>query len=144
MNKLISKPPKWFWALGIVALIWNIIGVLAFIGDMSMTTKDIHALDEANRYLYTHRTTLVKVAYALAVFSGAFASIALLMRKKAAISLFVLSLIAILVQVSVTFFLTDIISIVGIDKIILPITITIIGILLLFFALFSAKKKWLV
>lgn len=144
MNKLISKPPKWFWALGIVALVWNLVGVIAFIGDMSMTAKDIDALDEANRYLYMHRTNLVKVAYALAVFSGALASVALLMRKKVATALFILSLIAVLIQVSVTFLSTDTITVVGIDKIILPITITIIGILLVFFARFCSKKGWLV
>ncbi len=144
MKNVINKPSKWFWALGVVALIWNLIGVFAFIADMSMSAKDIDALDKANRYLYTHRTNLVKVAYALAVFSGAFGSIALLLRKKVATSLFVLSLIAVGVQVAGTFLVTDIISIVGIDKIVLPITILIIGVLLVYFSRFSTEKGWLV
>lgn len=144
MKNAINKPSNWFWAIGVVALLWNLIGVFAFIVDMSMSAKDIDALDEANRYLYTHRTNLIKVAYALAVFSGAFGSIALLLRKKVATSLFILSFIAVCVQVAGTFLGTDIISFVGIDKLVLPIIILIIGVLLVYFARFSTKKRWLV
>ncbi len=46
------KPPTWFWIVSSLALIWNFMGVAAFIGDAAMSTEDLAAMEENVRILY--------------------------------------------------------------------------------------------
>jgi hypothetical protein len=32
MNTLQKKLPSWFWIIGIVSLLWNIMGIFSFVG----------------------------------------------------------------------------------------------------------------
>lgn len=35
------KAPTWFWVIAVVALIWNLLGVAAYIMDVTMSAEDI-------------------------------------------------------------------------------------------------------
>ena len=88
-----NKPPIWFWVIAVVALVWNLMGVMAYIGQAYMTEAELNALPEVEQALYANYPAWATAAFAIAVFGGAIASIALLLRKKLAKTLFLISLI---------------------------------------------------
>lgn len=93
-----SKVPASFWVLSGVAVIWNLLGVGAYFADVTMSPEDIQKLRPTMQELYATRPAWATAAFALGVFSGLLGSILLLLRKSLAIPVFVISLIAILVQ----------------------------------------------
>ena len=85
--------PGWFKVVAILALIWNLLGVMAFVGQMLTTPEQIAELPLAEQNLYAATPIWATLAFAIAVVSGALGSLALLMKKAFCYQLFVLSFI---------------------------------------------------
>jgi hypothetical protein len=94
----VNKPPTWFIVVAVLALVWNLLGCLAFVSDFSLTAADIAKLPEAQQALYNARTAWATAAMALAVFGGAAGAVGLLVRRKWAVTAFVASLVGLVVQ----------------------------------------------
>ena len=62
--------PKWFKVVAVIALLWNLLGCLAFAMDLRMTPEDVAALPEAQQALYAARPGWAVVATAVAVIGG--------------------------------------------------------------------------
>ena len=97
MNSL-QKTPNWFTATIIVLLIWNLMGVLNFGMQWTMTEADILLVPENQQIFYTKFSLLSKTAFALGVFGGTLGCIALLLKKSIASKLFWISFIGIILQ----------------------------------------------
>lgn len=138
-----NKPPMWFWIVGVVALIWNLMGVMAYIGQAYMTDADLVALPEAEQALYVNYPAWATAAFAIAVFGGAIASIALLLRKKLAKTLFIISLLGIIVQMIYSFFISEAMDVYGPGGMIMPVMIFIIGVYLILFSNKCISKNWI-
>ncbi len=93
-----SQPPRWFTVLVIVALLWNVAGLLAVLADLRLTPQDIAALPAAQQAMYAARPLWSVVASVIAVAGGTLGCIALLLRKRWAILLFFASLVGVVVQ----------------------------------------------
>ena len=98
MNNKIKQNTSRFTIISVLALIWNILGVIAYLGQVYMPQEVKQALPSAEQAYYANVPSWVTGAFAIAVFAGALGCIALLLKKKIAISLLYISLIAILVQ----------------------------------------------
>ncbi len=98
------KPPVWFWIISVFALIWNILGVGAYLAQAYMTDEALVALPEADQAMYANLPAWYTASFALAVFCGALGCIALLVRKKWAYMLLLISLIAAIIQMSYVIF----------------------------------------
>ncbi|WP_282079076.1 hypothetical protein [Aquimarina algiphila] len=140
--KTINKPPVWFWIIAVVALIWNIMGVMAYIGQAYMTQEALKALPEADQNFYNNTPAWVTAAFAIAVFAGALGCIALLIKKKWASTLLILSLIGVLAQTTYNFFLQDFIPLSG-ARIIMPIIVVVVALFLVWFSKNSTSKGWI-
>ena len=143
MTNSTNKPNVGFWIIGMVALIWNLMGGMAYIGQAFMTDEMLAALPENEQALYTNIPAWVTAAFAIAVFGGALASILLLIRKKMASMVFVISLIAILVQMTYNIILSDASEVYGPGGIIMPIMVILIGFFLVWYSKDATKKGWL-
>jgi hypothetical protein len=137
MPKSTNKPGIDFWIIGIVALIWNLMGVFAYLQQAYMTEEDLMAMQVAEQALYENIPAWVTGAYAIAVFGGALGCILLLLRRKLAGSLFLISLIGIVVQMSYNIFMSKAADVYGPGGISMTAMIILIGIFLLWYA----KKK---
>lgn len=137
------KPPMWFWIVSILALLWNLIGVISYLGQAFMTDDDLALLSEAERQLIETQPSWVTAAFAIAVWGGTLGCIFLLLRKKWAKPIFIISLIGVLAQFGYSLLLSDTMDVYGASAVIFPVIIIIVGILLLFFANSSIHKKWL-
>ena len=134
MSDSTKKPGISFLIIGIVALVWNLMGVMAYLDQAYMTEEELLAKSIAEQALYNDLPAWVTGAFAISVFGGALASILLLLRKKLASSLFMLSFITILAQMSYNYFVSNAAEIFGLGDMIISALVLIIGAFLIWYS----------
>lgn len=137
------KPPAWFWIVSILALLWNLAGVMAYIGQAYMSAEDLAALSEAERTLFETQPAWVTGAFAIAVWGGALGCIFLLFRKRWAKTVFVISLIGIIAQMGYNFFMSNNFEVYGPGAMIMPIMVLLVGVGLIIFSNKAIANQWL-
>lgn len=147
-NKLImanstNKPTTAFWVIAVVALIWNLMGVMAYLGQAYMTDEALAVLPEAERAINENYPAWATAAFAIAVFGGTIGCILLLLRKKMATTLFIVSLIGILVQMTYNFMMSKATEVYGPGGMIMPVMVILIGFFLVWYSRQSTTKDWL-
>ncbi|AMO71590.1 hypothetical protein [Sphingorhabdus sp. M41] len=93
-----TKIPVWFWIIGIVALVWNAMGLGAYFQQYMMSAEDFAGLRPEQQELLFSQPFWLTAAFAIAVFAGFVGSIMLLARKRLAVRLYLLSMVAVLIQ----------------------------------------------
>jgi len=139
-----SKLPNWYWAVCAVAIVWNLMGVMALVGQLTMTPEMLAQMTQAEQALYAATPLWVNVAFAFAVIGGELGCIGLLLRKSWAFYLFVLSLVGVIVQMSHLFIMDGSVDEFGPGGISMPIMIVLIAIALVWFAKRAESKGWIV
>ncbi len=138
------KPPVWFWVVSVVALLWNLMGAMAYIGQAYMTDEVKTALPADQQALLENIPAWATAAFAIAVWGGVLGCIALLLRKKWARPVLVISLLGILVQMSYSFFMSNALEVYGTAQgMVMPLLIIVIGVVLVLFAKSSQNKGWI-
>jgi len=138
MTKSTNKPGIDFWIIGIVALLWNLSGVYFYLQQAYMTEEDLLALPLEQQPFYQNIPAWVTGAFAIAVFGGTLGCILLLMRKKLATTLFLVSLLGIVVQMIYNVFMSGALEVLGTGVLVMPVTVLLIGVFLLWY---SRKKE---
>ncbi|MFK5889920.1 MAG: hypothetical protein QM486_04230 [Flavobacteriaceae bacterium] len=105
MENQSKKATKTFKIIAIVALIWNLMGVFAYLGQVYLTDEAKALLPQENQDFYAHVPAWYTSAFAIAVFAGALGCLTLLLRKPMAKLLLLLSLIGVLIQSFYSFFI---------------------------------------
>jgi len=90
-DKIVSRVHWSFWVVGIVGLIFNIMGCLNYISQMN--AEMVASMSDTVRAIIESRPTWGTVAFAIAVFGGALGAILLLFRKSSAYYVFIASLV---------------------------------------------------
>ena len=139
-TRMPTRVPGWFWAVAILALLWESAGVAAYLGQVY---GDGSSLSDAQRRLITSTPAWVTGAYAIAVFGGLAGAAALLLRRRWAVALFTISVAAAAIQIAWVFTAGDAIALLGASAAIFPITIIVAGGLLVWFARRSERNGWL-
>jgi len=137
------KPPTWFWVVSIIALLWNLMGVFNYLNQAFNQQAILETLDQAQREAFEGIPAWATAAFALAVFSGTLACIGLLLRKKWARPLFILSLLAAVVQFIHWLFISNAVEAFGPSTYAMPVIVIIIGIYLILFSKKGIEKGWL-
>ena len=143
MENLRSTPPTLYYILAVVLLVWNAMGLFAFFGQLSMGEEHLATLSEAERSMYENMPFWVIVAFAMAVFGGTLGCVGLLLKRSWAKTMFIVSLIGIVVQMIYNLFIGGTMDVYGPGALIMPIMVLIIGIFLVWFAGYSNRKGWL-
>ena len=132
-----NKPPIWFWIVSFIALIWNAMGVNAYLQQAYNTESYRTMYSEKQLEIAADMPAWVTAAFAIAVFAGALGAIGLLLRKKWATKLWLLSLLAVVVQMGYTL-------INGYESnMIMTIMIIVFAFIFVWFSKQSASKGWL-
>jgi hypothetical protein len=97
-NMHMTVAPKWFKPVAIVALLWNLMGCVALISDLSLTPSDIAKLSVAEQAMYAARPAWAVGATGLGVIAGALGCVGLLLGKRWSLPLFVVSLLGVIAQ----------------------------------------------
>ncbi len=143
MNTKNLKIPVWFWALSVIILLWNIMGVMSFFMHTMVSEETLQSLPTNERELYGKFPLWTKIVFAIAVFGGLLGSISLLLRKKSAKALFILSLIAVIIQMYHNLFMTNSIEVYGQEAWVMPIMVVLFGILSVWFTTYCTKRDLL-
>ncbi len=138
-----TSPPVWFWVISIVALLWYLMDTSAFFMRVFMTDDAMKAMPENQQHLFQNIPLWVNIVFACEVFGGTLGCIGLLLRKKWALPLFVISILGVLAQTSNIWFLTDAISAMGAPAIVMPLVAIIIGTGMIVLAKSAISKGWL-
>lgn len=93
-----SNRPKWFMPVAVVALLWNAVGCMAYLSDVSMGPEDVAKLSAAQQALYQARPSWAVAATAFAVWFGALGSLGLILRKGWAEMALLISLLGVIAQ----------------------------------------------
>ncbi len=122
-----GKASVLFWIVGVIALAWNGLGVGAYLQMVMMSAQDFSALPELQQKLMERQPIWHSAAFPLAVFSGFTGAIMLLLRKRIAVRLFLLSLVAVIVQFAGYFILDGYVEFISTQGWMMPILILILA-----------------
>ena len=135
MNDLTaSRAPAWLRIVALLAVLWNLYGVYAYLQTVGAVPGGDPAMAASTM------PTWVTGAFAIAVFAGVLGSLGLLLLKRWAKLLLLLSLLAVLAEDLWAFVLRE----GGPDKgPIIPIAVNLVAILLVWLAYTADRKGWL-
>lgn len=139
----ISGTPRSFLIIGIVALLWNLMGVMSYVMQVTMSPEALGNMPEAERALYESMPAWVTGAFAISVFGGVLACIGLLLKKAWCVSVFLVSFAAIIVLFGYWLLVANTIEVMGIGAAGMPLLVTAIGAFLLWYSLDAKGKAWL-
>ena len=89
MSQNSNKPAAFFWVVGVLAVTWNALGVIAYLSQKLMT-NEMKVMIPADQLEIMEKTPAwATAAFAVAVWFGLLGCIVLLMRKKIATTLFI-------------------------------------------------------
>lgn len=137
------NPPKWFWVASVLALLWNLMGVFAYLAQAFISIEALEAMSQPERALYESQPSWVTAAFAIAVWAGLLGCILLLIRKKLAKMVFIISLLGVMAQATYNFFLSNTFEVFGASAMAMPIMIVVVSILLVLFSNKAISKNWL-
>ena len=136
--------PAWYMIAATAALLWNLIGVAMFAMQYTLSPDALAALPPEQQSLYAALPGWTWVAYGVAVFAGALGSLMLVLRRRAATWLLLLSLLAVAAQFTWQAFLGDAVALLGaVQALGLPVFILAVAALLYWFARRADARGWL-
>lgn len=144
MNVPIVQRPAWFWIVAVLALLWNLFGVAMFYMQYSMTPEQLAQLPEAQRTVQQALPGWVYAVNGVAVALGTVGSLLLLLGKRLAHAMFWLSLVAVVVMFAYCLFPGRMIELLGAAQALpMPIVVTVVAALLVWFARKSIARGWI-
>jgi len=139
-----NKPKAVFWIIAVIALIWNVMGVMRYLQQAYKSESFRAIFNEEQLALIDSTPVWVTGVFAVAVFSGVLGCILLLLRKKWATPVFLVSLLAVLIQMGNSFFMTNAVEVFGtFEAIIMPIIVIAIAIFLYWWSKRCAANGWI-
>ena len=144
MSESNTKAPGWYMPVVIVLLLWNLIGIAFFFLHVFITEEMLAALPENQAALYDQYPLWTQIVYSISVFGGTIGVIGLLMKKKWSKPLLLLSLVAIIIQMSHSLFITDSVEVYGtVQAFAMPILVIVIAIYEVTLANKGIVKGWI-
>ena len=135
--------PRSFLVVGLVVLLWNLMGVSVYLMQVTMSAETLALLPEAERILMESLPAWATGAFAIAVFGGLLGCVGLLLKKAWSVPVFLVSLIAIVVQFAHWLFMTNSREVYGSEVFIMPALVTLVGAFLVWYSRGAKAKGWL-
>jgi len=141
-DELSGKPPTSYNIIAGVFLVWNLIGLMFYYQQMTLTPEMMASMGAEIAAFMDATPVWANAGYAIAVNAGVLASIALLLRKSWAFPLFALSFIGILVQDFDAFVLRDVVAVWGSSAYYVPSAVIVIGLIELWYSSSVANRYY--
>lgn len=93
-----NSSPRWFRSVAVVALLWNLLGCAAYLADVTISPERLSMMTAAQQALYAARPSWAVAATATAVWFGAAGCLGLVLRRKWATWLLMVSLAGVAAQ----------------------------------------------
>jgi len=138
-----NTAPKWFRPLASAALLWNLAGCYAYLLDVRRTPEELARMSADMQALYAARPAWAVGATATGVWLGAIGCAGLVMRRRWAVPLLVMSLLGVIVQDVALFGLAHAATLVGAAPLVLQGLVLLVAIGLVLLARRAAREGWL-
>ncbi|MDV3457592.1 hypothetical protein RZN05_11405 [Sphingomonas sp. HF-S4] len=139
-----QRPPGWFIAVAVVLVLWGLLGCAAFYMHVTLGAAMDPAATDWDRAYYAALPGWFDPVYAAAVGGGLLGSIALLLRSKFASLLYIVSLVAVIVQFGYVFLGTDMIAHKGAAITLpFPLFIAAVAVFQLWLTQFAGRRGWI-
>ena len=138
-----TKPSISFWAISIVFLLWNLAGLAAFLLEAVAPELLTETFNDAQMAQYNSRPGWYMYNFAVAVFAGTLAAVLLLLRKKFALVLAVISLVAVIISTVYTVSSGGLDIVETTDKV-LFYSVLIIDVIMVIFTRHAISRRWIV
>jgi hypothetical protein len=143
MTTSTNRPPIWFWIASVIALIWNARGIIQYL-QQAYNAESFRALYTPEQLVLADSSPVwAAAAFPIAVFGSVLASMLFRLRKKLAKTVFLVALIAIVVQMPHGLLIAKSYEVSRILQTSMAIIVPIVGLLLYMFAKRSAEKGWI-
>ena len=128
------KPHFSFWIIAVIALLWNAMGCFQWFIEYGYYTNPAsrEALPEAMQPLYDDQSIGIYVVFTIAVVTGLVGCIGLLLRKSWSESLFLVSLVSVIILHGIT--LMSYVRELGAGAMVMPILVVLFSAFLLYYA----------
>jgi hypothetical protein len=138
------RAPAWFYVVAILLLLWGAAGCFACYQQFRLGAEAMGPASAYDRALYAALPPWYNWVYAVAVGAGILGAAALLARSALALTLFVISLVAVLVQFGWLFLTTDIVTVKGAGTVLpFPIFIVAMAVFQIWFAGLARRRGWI-
>jgi len=134
MESKATKVPVSIWVVGVLALLWNLVGVAAFSMQVATPAEALQAMPAEQRAIHEATPAWLYVFYGLATFGGVLGSIGLLLRRRWAVPVYLVALVALVLQVVATYAVTPAWSVSGAASLAFPVLLVAIAIFLWLFS----------
>lgn len=128
------QTPRSFWAVGLAALAWNLLGGMSFAAQYAMDMDELARTAPDSARVYGQMPGWVWAVFALAVGAGTLGAVLLLLKKALAVPVYTLSLVAIILLFAQNFLATDMLAVEGWDAVLVPALIFVAGVAQLLYA----------
>ena len=142
MSTRSTTPPRSYWIISGLALLWNLVGVLAYVAQVTMSPESLAELPEAQRAIYENTPIWATSAFAIATTAGVLGCVLLIIRNSWAVPLFLISLAAVLVQMYHAFVIANAIQLLGPAAAIQPALVIAISSGLIWYSRYAKEKGW--
>jgi hypothetical protein len=139
-----QKPAGWFVAVAVLLVLWGLLGCVAFYMHVKFGPAIDPAATDWDRAYYAALPGWFTPVYAVAVGAGLLGAIALLLRSKLAQPLFLISLIAVIVQFGYVFLATDLLAHKGAATTVpFPSFIVAVAVFQIWLAQLARRRGWI-
>ncbi|MGY0650996.1 hypothetical protein ACW7GZ_03850 [Luteimonas sp. A537] len=129
-----KKVPVSVWVVGVLALLWNLVGVAAFGMQLAMPAEALEAMPPDRRAIYEAAPAWLYIFYGVATIGGVIGSLGLLLRRRWAVPVYLVALVALVLQVLASYSVTPAWSLGGVASLGFPVLLVAIAIALWLFA----------
>jgi len=130
-----------FWVVGLLMLIWNIMGILNFF--MQMNANTVLSFPESHQAIINGRPLWATGGFAIAVFAGAIGCLLLLLKKSFSLYVFILSFIGVNITMIHTINIATSVNFSSFEILMMILSPLISAAFLIWYAKLANTKNWL-
>lgn len=134
--------PTWFWIGAGLALLFEALGSYLYLAEVTMTAAQIAALPIDQGAMLAGRPSWYYAAFAVAVWVGLAGAALLLLRRKLAVPMLLVSLVAVVVQFS-SVVLVPAMRVTSSDELLVPIIVFVACYGIFMLARIANRRGWL-
>lgn len=142
MNGQMNRVPGWYWAVAVLALLWGGIACVGYVASVMMTAAELAKLPPVQAEAWASYPAWLIGTYAVAVWTCLGGAIGLLLRRAWARPLYVVSLIAAIIQFTYSLATTRVLAVDGASAMAIPIMVWVSGAALIWFSGLAGHRGW--
>jgi len=129
-----SRVPVHLWVVGVLSLLWNSVGAFDYLATQLQLKFYMSQFSAAQLEYFYNIPAWAVAAWAIAVWLSVLGSLALLLRRRRALDLFLIALLAMVASSVNSFVLSDGLEVMGGGGAIFSTVIFVIGVLLVIYS----------